>query len=144
MANWIYHAKTDLREYEAVKNSIFALPNQISELDDRILTLKAVAYDKTPVQGGMSGREDKLIDYIDKRHRLEYNLKIAQAKAERIESGLRQLSDVEYRALDYRYIKGMSVRAVCEALGYEESRVHDIKRQALRKFTLGMYGIIDL
>ena len=143
MANWIYNAKQDLREYEAVKNSLSAIPKQIAELNSQITTLKAVTYDKTPVQGGSSGREERLMDYIDRKARLEKNKVIAASKVKRIESGLEQLSDLEYRVLDYRYIKGMSVRAVCSALGYEESRVHELKRLALRKFTLAMYGITD-
>lgn len=144
--DWRKAAAADLREYRYIRDSIDNLRGQIEELERQAHTLKGTAYDRTPVKGGTSGWEDRLIGNIDRRGRLGENLRAVQAKVARIERGLAALTDRERRVLDGFYVdrRGQHVERLCEELGYEERNIYNIKDEALKKFTLSMYGIVDL
>ena len=146
MADWEKNAVKDLREYGCIKESLVNIPAEIKELEMAAQTIKSVTYDKTPVAGGTSGREDALINNIDRRGRLAENLIVAQCKVARIERGLAVLSEREKRVLDgffmrreYGYLERLKLD-----LGYEDRQVYRIKDDALKKFTLAMFGIVDL
>lgn len=146
MADWEKNAMKDLREYQCIKESLVNIPAEIKELEIAVQTIKSVTYDKTPVSGGTSGREDALINNIDRRGRLHENLLVAQSKVRRIERGLAVLSEREKRVLDGFFMKreyGYLDRIKTE-LGYEERQIYRIKDEALKKFTLSMFGIVDL
>lgn len=146
MANWIYNAKQDLIEYESLCQAMHNIPEQIEELENQIMSLKSVQYDKTPVQGGISGQESRLIDYVDRKARLKINYEIAKAKQERITRGLDALSDKERRVVELLTMhKGVgNLSRLCMEMGYEKSQVYNIQSVALKKFTLAMFGVVDL
>lgn len=146
MANWQRNAITDLREYEQVQQSLINIPQEIGTLEMAMTALRGVNFDKTPVEGGTSGYESRLIDNIDRRERLKINLEIARAKVQRIGRGLAALSENEALVLHRFYIQrehGYMDR-LCNELGYEKSQIYRIKEAALHKFTLAMFGIVDL
>lgn len=144
MANWIFNAKQDLKEYASLKECLENIPEQVSEMESRIISLKAVQYDKTPVQGGMSGHESRLIDFIDKKERLLLNYEIAKAKVARIERGLSVLNDRERFVIEKDFFEGWRIESICVALNYEERTIYNIKNTALKKFTLAMFGVLDI
>ena len=144
MANWIWNAKQDLIEYQSVKDSLDNIPEQIAELEAQITSLKGTNYDKTPVQGGMSGGESRILDYIDRKERLKINLEIATAKVNRIDRGLEGFTEREYRVLELAFLRGQSEESICSAMGYEGRNIRYIKSAALKKFTLSMFGIADI
>lgn len=146
MANWQQNAINDLREYPALEQSLQNIPEEIRQLEGRVLSLKSVGYDKTPVMGGGSGREEALIEYIDRKERLRINLEIARQKVERIDRGLGALDQRERLVLQRFYVRreyGYLDR-LCEELGYERTHVYRLKDQALMKFTLSMFGVLNL
>ena len=146
MADWEKNAIKDLREYQCIKESLVNIPAEIKELEMSVQTIKSVTYDKTPVAGGTSGREDALISNIDRRGRLTENLAVAQSKAKRIERGLAVLSEREKRVLDgfFMHRSYGHVERLADELGYDNSHIYRIKEDALKKFTLEMFGIVDL
>lgn len=146
MANWQYNAMQDLREYQAVKESMVSIPEELKALEIDMQLVRGTSYDKSPVQGGASGREDRLIDYIDKKGRLAENLRAATVRVRRIERGLAGLTDNERLVLHRFFISREHghVDRLCEELGYEKTAVYNIKDAALKKFTLSMFGVIDL
>lgn len=146
MANWQRNAITDLREYEQVQQSLINIPQEIGTLEMAMTALRGAGFDKTPVEGGTSTYESRLIDNIDRRERLKINLEIAQAKVQRIGRGLAALSENEALVLRRFYIRRERdyLDRLCEELGYEERNIYKIKDVALKKFTLAMFGVIDL
>ena len=144
--DWRKAAAADLREYRYIRDSIDNLRGQIEELERQAHTLKGTAYDRTPVKGGTSGWEDRLIGNIDRRGRLEENLRTVQVKIERIERGLAALTDRERKVLDGFYVNRMALHIdrLCGELGYERSQIYRIHDEALKKFTLSQFGIVDL
>ena len=136
----------DLREYMAIKDSLVSIPEEMKALEIDMQLVRGTSYDKSPVQGGASGREDRLIDYIDKKGRLAENLRAATVRVRRIERGLEGLTDNERLVLHRFFISREHghVDRLCEELGYEERTIYRIKDSALKKFTLSMFGVIDL
>ena len=146
VANWQRNAIVDLREYEQVQQSLVNIPQEIKGLEMAMTALRGINFDKTPVEGGTSSYESRLIDNIDRRERLKINLEIARAKVERIGRGLAALSENEALVLRRFYIRRERdyIDRLCEELGYEQAQIYRIKEAALRKFTLAMFGVIDL
>ena len=146
MANWTYNAKQDLIEYDSICQSLHNIPEQIRELEEQITSLKSVRYDMTPVQGGLSGQESRLIDYIDRKERLKINYAIARSKQERIKRGMDALDDRERRVVELLTIHKAAgnLLRLCHEFGYEQAQIYRIQNQALKKFTLAMFGIVDI
>ena len=146
MADWEKHSIDDLREYGALKESLGTLPEEIRALEEDMQLVKGTRYDKTPVVGGASGYEERLINYIDRKGRLEQNLDLAQAKVERIERGLSVLTENERLVLTRFYIhrEPRYLDRLCGELGYEKTAVYGLKNRALKRFTLAMYGVVDI
>ena len=146
MANWIYNAKQDLIEYQSLLQALENIPDQIKELETQITGLKGVQYDKTPVQGGMSRNESRIIDYIDRKERLKINLLITESKVKRIKKGMQALNPKEKSIIDGMIInKGYGhLDRLCDELGYEKSAIYNMLNAGLAKFTLAMYGIKDI
>ena len=146
MANWKYNAVQDLKEYEAIKDSMLSIPEEIKAIEIDMQVVKGVSYDKTPVSGGASGREDRLIDYIDRKGRVQENYKAAELRVRRIERGLNCLTEKERKVLERFFINREygHIDRLCDDLGYEKSAVYKLKDTALKKFTLSMFGVVDL
>ena len=146
MADWEKHSIDDLREYGALKESLGTLPEEIRALEEDMQLVKGTRYDKTPVEGGASGYEERLINYIDRKGRLEQNLDLAQAKVERIKRGLSVLTENERLVLTRFYIhrEPRYLDRLCGELGYEKTAVYGLKNRALKRFTLAMYGVVDI
>lgn len=146
MADWEKHSIDDLREYGALKESLGTLPEEIRALEEDMQLVKGTRYDKTPVEGGASGYEERLINYIDRKGRLEQNLDLARAKVERIERGLSVLTENERLVLTRFYIQREAryLDRLCGELGYEKTAVYGLKNRALKRFTLAMYGVVDI
>ena len=98
------------------------------------------------MEGGASGYEERLINYIDRKGRLEQNLGMAQARVERIERGLSVLTENERLVLTRFYIRREPryLDRLCGELGYEMRTIYRLKDSALKKFTLAMYGVKDI
>lgn len=140
MINWYLQAKQDLREYRSLCKALENIPEQLLELERRATEPRGVQYDRTPVQGGASGREESLARYIDLKTQLQSNLETTAAKVRRIERSLDALPQLERRVLELSFVEHWPASAVCEAVGYEERTVRNIKRRALSRFAVAMYG----
>ena len=139
------NAVKDLREYGCIKESLINIPAEIHELETALHTIKSVTYDKTPVAGGTSGREDALINNIDRRGASCGKPEVAKSKVARIERGLAVLSDRERRVPTGFFMRRSygHVEWLADELGYEERNIYKIKDEALLKFTLAMFGVRD-
>ncbi|MEG1945231.1 MAG: DUF1492 domain-containing protein [Oscillospiraceae bacterium] len=146
MPDWKQNAISDLREYENVKQSLTAIPEQYKEINARITSIRASGTTSTPIQGGCSAQEDAMINAIDKKERLRINYGVARSKINRMERGLKSLSDNERRVLELFYINRTNdyIDRLCEEMGYEQAQLYRLKDAAVKKFTLSMFGIVDL
>lgn len=143
--NWQKIAIADLQSYTPRKVAIDNLRDRIAELNTRIERLGSTSND-VPVQGGGNRTEEGLINGITERDRLEMSLHIAEDLIHRIDKGLAVLSDDQRKVLDGFYINRSLnyMDKLCDELHCEKSTVYRIKDEALHKFTVAMYGIVDL
>ena len=136
-----------LKDYENRKTSLISIPEQLETLELEFTSIRAATTDGQEIKGGGgSKREDSLINNIVKRDELKRNLKIVRNEVAVTERGLKGLTADEEKILNKFYINRVRghVELLCEELNFEKSRVYAIKEDALKKFTLACYGIIEL
>lgn len=136
-----------LKDYENRKQALELIPEQIKTLEMNFTSIRSASSDSTPVKGGSGNkREDALINNIAKREELERNLAIAENEVRITETALATLTEEEKIVLHKFFISRPRnhIDKLCEQLAYEKTRVYEIKDNALRKFTMACYGVIDI
>lgn len=140
--NWKFEAMEKLKQYEAKKQSLQSIPNEIARLELAMKSIRSATADGTPVQGGGSGREDMLLSNIVHRQELERSLEQAKKWVKIVEGGLAVLGEDERLILDRFYINPApgNVDRLCGELGIEQATVYRRREKALHHFTLSLYG----
>lgn len=143
--NWKKEAINDLRTYLQRKESVENIRERIEILEEQFVSLKGLSTD-TPVKGGMSRQEEKMLDNISERERLASSLKIAEELVKLTEKGLDVLEKRERQVLEGFYFERSDnhVEKLCERFHLEKTRLYEIKDNALRKFTIAMYGTVEI
>jgi ArpU family phage transcriptional regulator len=145
--NWCIFSIQRLRDYEARKEAIDSLTEQISLLEDKFTAIRSATTDSTPVQGGNENRrEQMLIHNIATREELQKNLELTKNEVEITEKGLAALTETERRILTRFYInrtKGY-VERLCDELYISKTELYRQKEDALKRFTTVCYGIVEL
>lgn len=147
MVNWQKIAIDDLRKYEHMKQGLLSIREKQAALDLQSGVIRSSFRDSEPVSGsGSSGAEDRLISNIVERERLDGNYHAVKKLVAQIDAALAMLDDQERLVLERFYINRNPgyVDRLCEELGYEVRNIYKIKDAALKKFTISMYGLIEL
>ena len=143
--NWKFEAVEKLRQYEAKKQSLKSIPEEIKRLESVMCSIRSASADGTPVSGGGSGREDMMLSNIVHREELERSLEQAQKWVGLVEAGLEILSQEERLILERFYIKpekGTADRLAGD-LNLDVKTVYKRKDAALRHFTVSLYGGVE-
>ena len=146
MEYWKYKAIDKLKDYSAQKAALQNLPEEIARLESEACSIKSATGDGTPVKGGGSGREDRLLSNIVKREEHKAMLHRATLAVRQVERGLNVLTGEERHLLDVMYIINEKGRAdrLMEELGLaEESSLYKRVNKALLRFTIAMYGATE-
>lgn len=140
--NWKFESMEKLKQYEAKKQSLQSIPQEIARLELAMKSIRSATADGTPVQGGGSGREDMLLSNIVHRQELERSLEQAKKWVKIVEGGLAVLGEDERLILDRFYINPApgNVDRLCGELGIEQATVYRRREKALHHFTLSLYG----
>lgn len=145
--NWCIFAIQRLRDYEDRKAAVDNLTEQIGLLEDKFTAIRAATTDGTPVQGGNENRrEQMLISNVATREELEKNLEITSREIAITEKGLAVLTETEKRILTRFYInrsKGY-IERLCDELYISKTELYRQKEDALKRFTMACYGIVEL
>lgn len=144
--NWQKESIQRLRDYEARKQALTNIEEERKACELRAHSIRASRTDGEPVKEGGNKREDALINNIVKRDELAVSLEIAEREVAVTESALRMLTEEEHRILYLFYINRPRghVELLSDELCVERSRVYELKDNALRKFTLACYGVVDI
>lgn len=145
--NWCVYSIQRLRDYEDRKIAVDNLAEQINSLEDKFTAIRAATTDSTPVQGGNENRrEQMLIHNISTREELKNNLDIIKREIEITEKGLAVLTETERLILTRFYInrsKGY-IERLCDELFISKTELYRQKDEALKRFTMVCYGIVEL
>lgn len=143
--NWKKEAANDLKSYPQRKKSLVNIRDRIKLLEEQFTSLKGISMD-TPVMGGMSRQEEKMLNNISERECLTFSLKITEGLVELTEKGLAVLEKRERQVLEGFFFEKSdnNVERLCEKFHLEKTRLYEIKDIALRKFTLAMYGTVEI
>lgn len=144
--NWKFEAIEKLKQYEAKKQSLTSIPEEIARLESAMQSIRSATADGTPVKGGGSGREDMMLSNIVHREELERSLEQAKMWVALVDAGLEILSEEERMILDRFYIHPArgNVDRLCGELGVEKSQVYARKDSALHHFTISLYGCSEI
>lgn len=146
MEYWKFKAKDKLEDYLRQKTALQNLPEEIKRLELEACSIKSATADGTPVKGGGSGREDRLLSNIVKREEHKLMLQRAKLAVSMVDRGLAALDKDERHILDVMYIvreKGYVDRLMNEYNLAEESSLYKKANKALMHFTIAMYGATE-
>lgn len=137
---WKLLAIEELETYPAKKEAMTTIPERLRELESAFVSIGSPSADKVAVQGG--GGNDKALNNIAQRDKLSQNLAEVVRFTARVERGLAVLGDDENEILSRCYIhpERGAVERIANARGLDKSTVYRIRDDALRKFTIAMYG----
>ncbi|MBO5019837.1 MAG: hypothetical protein J6D52_04150 [Clostridia bacterium] len=143
--NWKKEAANDLKSYPQRKKSVENIRERIEVLNEQFTSLHGISTD-TPVMGGMSRQEEKMLDNISERERLSFSLKVVEELVALTEKGLEVLDARERQVLEGFFFERAenNVERMCEKFHLEKTRLYEIKDIALRKFTIAMYGTVEI
>lgn len=144
--DWKREAMEKLKRYNAMKQSLRSIPEEITRLELEMQSIRSATSDGTPVSGGGSGREDRYLSNIVHREELSRSLEQAKVWVRLVDTGLAILSREERLVLDRFYINPAmgNVDRLCMELGIEKSQVYTRKNSALHHFTLSLYGCAEI
>lgn len=146
MEYWKYKSIDKLRDYPLQKSALLSLSEEIARLESEAYSIKSATGDGTPVKGGGSGREERLLSNIVKREEHKAMLHRAKLAVQMVDRGLASLSDDEKHLLEVMYIVGErgKVERLLDELGLqEESSLYKRINKALQRFTVAMYGATE-
>lgn len=143
--NWQKSAIDDLKLYRKRKAALLNIRERIQSANEGIDGLKAVVTDRVPLSGGGSKYEERVLENMVERERLKATYKATKRLVDITERGLSGLSDDERAVLFGFFVDRTSnyVTDLCERLGYEKTKIYEIKNRALYVFTVSAYGLSD-
>lgn len=144
--DWKREAMEKLKRYNAMKQSLRSIPEEITRLESEMKSIRSATSDGTPVTGGGSGREDRYLSNIVHREELSRSLEQAKVWVSLVDSALAILNSEELLILDRFYISPArgNVDRLCMELGIEKSQVYARKDTALHHFTISLYGCTEI
>ena len=142
---WKNEAMEKLRRYDAMRQALQNIPEEISRLKADACALRGATTDATPVRGGGSRREEALINNLVERQELEWTLKQVKRWLAVADRGLLALPQDERLVLQrlYLYPEKGALDRLCNELGVEQSTIYRKRDQALHRFTVAMYGFLE-
>lgn len=144
MISWKKCAEYDLRDYQAQKKAIENLSEKIRHIEDRLTSIRSSMKDETAVHGGTSSYEDILLTAIVEKARLEEARRTTMRMVEMIERGLSALSGEQQKVLKMFFMGGGGYRRCMEEMHIEKDTAYRRRDEALRTFTIAMYGVTEL
>lgn len=143
--DWKKAAADDLRRYPALIAAVENITDRQETLNNRLYSARTGTLSAAPTHGGGSRYEDAILNATVEKDRLAYNKNDVKRELRRIERGLDVLSDDERRVLERFYIRRTKgfIDDLCVEFYCEKSEIYRRKDEALKRFTLALYGIIE-
>lgn len=128
--------------YEAKKQALINIPDQIKELEEKLTSIRSQSADSVSVKGGGGSRDEAYLNNIVARDQLMANLEEARRIVIRVSGALAILSEDEKEILRRFYMVREKNAAynMAEDKHVDHKTVYRRKDTALQKFATAMYG----
>lgn len=140
--NWKEEAKEKLRRYDMMRSATINIPEELTRLQADSQSIRGLRTDGIHVKSSGGDPEDAMLSNIVLREELSMRLKQAQIWVAVTDRALGVLTEEERSILHRLYIypeKGGLERLRME-LGIRNSTIYRKRDNALRKFTIALYG----
>ena len=126
MEYWKFKAIDKLRDYPLKAAAIQSLQEELQRLELEATNIRSATADATPVQGGGSAREDKLLSNIIHRDEIKRMIAGAKLACNAVNISLAALDAAERDLLTDMYIHRISggMPRIAEMLGLDERSVY--------------------
>jgi DNA-directed RNA polymerase specialized sigma24 family protein len=141
MEYWKFKAIDKLRDYPLKAAAIQSLQEELQRLELEATNIRSATADATPVQGGGSSREDKLLSNIIHRDEIKRMIAGAKLACNVVNTSLAALDAAERDLLTDMYILSGGTPRIAEMLGLDERSVYRRADRALRRFVIALYGV---
>lgn len=143
--DWKRAAIDDLQRHALRKKALVNLKERMEVLQAKFEGVSGPRLDGIPAKGGACRREMRMVENIAERTRLQEARQHTQRLVQLVEQGLGALDAEQRRVLEGFYLNTGKGRAeqLCAELGVERATVYRLRDEALRSYTLAMYGLVD-
>lgn len=140
--NWKTEAIHKLREFDSMRQAVRIIPEELTRLEMEAISLQRTTPRKRQTAAQLRQKENALLTNRIRQRELEETLHRARIWLQSVSTAFSTLTPEEKLILNRFFImpeKGAAFR-LCEELGREESTIYRKREQALRKFTVALYG----
>ena len=138
--------KWELGRYYEKLMAIESLQDEIDMLTDRMEGIRSPKMDATPVQGGSSTAEERIINAICNRDNLTVNHELVKWQVRQMDRGLSILTDQQRRILDVAVMRREynAIDRLCDELHISRSELYRRMDEAIKRYTICRYGVTEL
>ncbi len=143
--NWKKEAINKLQEFDAMRQAVRSIPEELTRLEMEAKALQGSKVKKRQTAAQLRRQEDALLTNRIQQRELEETLRRTQLWLQSVNTAFSSLTPEQKLILNRFFImpeKGAAFR-LCGELGREESTIYRKRDQALREFTIALYGISD-
>ncbi len=143
--NWKLEAVDKLQRYDAMRQALINLPEEIRRLETEAYSLRSASVDKPPVRKRGCRPEDMLLSNLVHRQELAAALEQVNCWLQITDRALSALTPEEKLILHrlYIYPERGGLDRLCTDLKVEQSSIYRKRDKALRKFTYALYGMCE-
>lgn len=140
--NWKEEAVQRLSDYRLMRNSVNSIRREIKRLEMEAVSMGSPAMNKLRPVSGSSQADDRMLNNLVRRQELADSMEQAELWVSATDQALSCLDPQEKLLLDRMFIRADwgNVTDIAQELGLERSTVYRRKDEALRKFTIALYG----
>lgn len=142
--NWKNEAIDRLRRYDSMKAAAVNMAEELKELSESIASIKSAMTDRVAVKKSTEFNE-KLLNDLAKKEEMAVALRSAKSWLKVTERALKVLKPDEKLVLYRMYISRErgALDRLCEELECEVSTVYRRRDEALKRFTMSLYGYTE-
>lgn len=142
---WKQEAIEKLKQYGAKCIALEDIPLEIRQLELGMQSIRSAGSDSSPVKGSGARREDVMLNNITYRNELGISYQQTAMWVKRMNKALASMTEEERLILERFYINPEKKAAdrLAGDLRVDIKTVYRRKDEALRKFTMVLYGVTE-
>ena len=141
--NYIEEAEEFLKSYLVLVKKIENIEDTIKSIEEDMSSCRSITYREVHYSNKFT-HDDYLARFIDLK-----NLKIKEKQAIKnklkfIEKSINNMDSLEGEILKSFYLKNYTIREMEKDLHISERQIHNIKKSAIKRFSILLFGVVAL